>query len=87
MDEQEQQDLRKQVQDGRAAQITLNFLEDYLIQKRAFIINGLEQNENYMYENLMAQKVYLTVLRDFENMLKAYVQLGEIAEEELKENG
>lgn len=87
MDEQKQQDLRKQVQDGRAAQITLNFLEDYLIQKRAFIINGLEQNENYMYENLMAQKVYLTVLRDFENMLKAYVQLGEIAEEELKENG
>ena len=87
MDEQEQQDLRKQVQDGRAAQITLNFLEDYLIQKRAFIINGLEQNENYMYENLMAQKVYLTVLRDFENMLKAYIQLGEIAEEELKENG
>ena len=87
MDEQEQQDLQKQVQNGRAAQITLNFLENYLLQKRAAVINDLEKGDNYMYESLMAQKVFLCVLRDFENMLKAYVQLGEIAEKELNENG
>lgn len=87
MEEQEQQDLRKQAQDGRAAQITLNFLDDYLIQRRAFIIGELEKGENYMYENLITQKIYLIVLRDFENMLKSYIQLGEIAEEELSKNG
>ena len=87
MTESEELEQREQVMRGRAAQAALDFSHDFLIQKRALIISEIESGENYMYENLMAQKVYLIVLRDFENMLKSNIQLGEIAEEELKNNG
>lgn len=86
MTEEKEIELREQAKNGREAELALKFLDVFLIQERAFAIQEIETSDNLMYETLLAQKIFLSIMRKFENMLKSFIDLGEIAEKELNEN-
>ncbi|MBR2208545.1 MAG: hypothetical protein IJ859_07015 [Synergistaceae bacterium] len=88
MTEQEQTELRERAEKGRKAKIASEFLDEFLAKQRAFTLQDLETNkEKITYEDLLFSKIFLIVLRSFENMLNFYINNGEIAEKELNNNG
>ncbi len=85
MTESEELELREQAERGRKAQIATEFLEQFLTQQRAYVFAMLETvkiGENK--ELILTFAMYLQILRKFEEDIKAFIQLGEIAEDELK---
>ena len=87
MTEQEELELREQAETGRKAKIALEFLDYFLTLKRAVRLNEIETSKDISYETLLAQKISLMELKEFENWLKSNIDNGEIAEKELNENG
>ena len=85
MTEQELTELREQAEKGRKAKIAQEFLDEFLLQERARILNEGETSDKYMYEDLLFNKIYLIVLRHLENSIKLYTDIGEIAEKELND--
>ena len=85
MTESEELEQRKQAERGRKAQIATEFLEQFLTQQRAYVFAMLETikiAENK--EAILTFAMYLQILRKFEDDIKVFIQLGEIAEDELK---
>ena len=61
MTEQEEQELRKQVESGREAKIAQKFFDDFFLEERARVISALEYEEVETYESLLAKKIYLRI--------------------------
>ena len=86
MTEQEELELREQAEKGRKAKTALEVLDEFLVIRRALIINRVQTSEDISYERLLAQKIGLMELQELENWLKSNIDSGEIAEQELNEN-
>ena len=86
MTEQEELELREQAEKGRKAKTALEVLDEFLVIRRALIINRVQTSEDISYEKLLAQKIGLMELKALENWLKSSIDSGEIAEKELNEN-
>ena len=85
MTENEELELRKQAIQGRNASIAAEFLEAFLTQQRAFVFAMLETTKTGENEERILSLVnYLQAIRKFEDDIKAFIQLGEIAEDGLK---
>ena len=89
MTEQEELELRERAEKGRKAKIAAEFLDEFILCKRAYLINKLESSnqDDFLYESLLPIKCSLVVLREFTNWLKSNTDIGEIAESELNKNG
>ena len=87
MTEQELQDLREQSEKGRKAKIAIEFLNDFLIQERATTINHLETGGFLNPQDLEPPVIYLRLLRKLEMTAQSFIDMGDIAEKELTENG
>ena len=87
MTEQKELELREQAEKGRRAKIALEVLDEFLTLKRATIINKIQTSLDFTYERILAQKISLMALNELENWIGTQIQLGEIAEKEINENG
>ena len=88
LNEQEQQeDLREQIENGRKAKIALGFINDYLLQERATTIKQLETSSFQTQEEIDINVLYLRTLRKLEQTANTYIELGDIAEKDLNKYG
>ena len=87
MTEQEELELREQAERGRRAQIVLDFMNEFILYRRAIKIREIEGNEDFSYKKMLQVKIGLMELRELENWINSIINTGEIAEKELNENG
>ena len=86
MDEEYQQELQERAEYGRKAKITSEFLKDFLLEQRAAVIFKLESNEPMTADEALEYRRWLRLFSEFNNRAHSYIQLGEMAEEELKDD-
>lgn len=86
MTEQEREDLQQQAEQGRKAEIALEFLGEFLLRERTHTIYNIEHNLVITAETPITELhhiSYLQALRKFEDMANSFIVQGKIAEEEL----
>lgn len=84
--EQELEELRERAEYGRKAQITLEVTKDFILKKRAFLFGRMESGRAMTGDEALDYIRWLVLLKEFENEMQTYIQMGEIAEKELIEN-
>ena len=87
MTEQEEQDLRAVAELGRKVKISAEIFKYYILQKRAGIIDRIETGNYLENENPDVLALKMQLLKDFELWGQSCIDMGEIAEKELEENG
>ena len=80
-------ELQAQAEYGRKAKIASEFMKDFILQQRALILVKLENDTIEDMNSLITPILGLRYLKLLENSLDSYIQMGEIAEEELDKNG
>ena len=87
MTEQERQDLQQQAEYGRKVEAAQEFLGDFLLRERTQTIFRLENCNADNIQELQSMVLYLQCLSSFEKNMNAFIEIGELAEKELNENG
>lgn len=80
-------ELQEQAEYGRKAKIASEFMKEFILQQRALILVKLENDTIEDMNSLITPILGLRYLKLLENSLDSYIQMGEIAEEELNKNG
>lgn len=83
----EELDLQYQVEYGRKAKATQDFLNEFLLFERAKTIGAIENGDYSETKELENFACYLQILKKFELNIAMHMQIGEIAEKELNNNG
>ena len=79
--------MQQQVDYGRTAKAAQDFLGDFLLKERTQTLYTLEHLPLNDLTNMQALVAYLQSLSSFEKSTTMYIDIGEIAEKELNENG
>lgn len=88
MTEQEKEfDLQYQVEYGRKAKATMDFLNEFLLFERAKTIGAIENGDYSGTKELENFVCYLQTLKKFELNVEMHMKIGEIAEKELNKSG
>lgn len=86
MTDQEELELREKAEYGRKNQITLEVTKDFVLRKRALLLGRMESGGTITGDDALDYCRWFVLLKEFENEIQAYIQMGEIAEKELNEN-
>ena len=86
MTHEEEEELRKAIQDARRYEIVNEGLGSFLSKRREEIIKNFEE-DNYCEADIIKKLAELRVLREFKDFCKTKIEAGEIAKERMQEIG
>ncbi len=85
MDERERQVWLKRAENGRKYKIAKEIFSKFLEDQRNQFIDKFENSENP--QELLSISIALRVIKDFKHLMEYEINMGELAEKELSENG